>query len=56
MLLRTENEQTATNQNKNFVTVPFQIFLNVKQFVRFQIGVVPTFWFQGGQTLQGSPP
>ena len=34
LLLRTENERKGTNQNENFVTVPFLIFLNVKQFVR----------------------
>ena len=29
-----ENERKRSNQNEKFVPVPFQIFLNVKQFVR----------------------
>ena len=34
LLLRTENERKGTNQNENIVPVPFQILLNVKQFLR----------------------
>ena len=34
LLLRTEIERKGTNQKENFVSVPFQIFLNVERFVR----------------------